>query len=171
MQSQLQNFLGDDTDNSRNDLFRNILLKKNQQNPDISLYSELLLWYAIQQKDFDQAFIQAKALDRRNNEGGQRLFNLARLSASNASYDVAMEAYSYVLKKAKDPDLIITSRVELLNTEFLKTTATQGYKKEALKTLSNKYETTLKELGRNVQTITLLRDLAHIEAFYLGRSD
>lgn len=171
VQSQLQDFLGDDPDNSRNDLFRIILLKKNQKNPDISLYSEFLLWYAIQQKDFDQAFIQAKALDRRNNEGGQRLFNLARLSASNANYDVAVEAYNYVLKKAKDPDLIITSRVELLNTEFLKTTATQGYKIEAIKILSNKYETVLWELGRNVQTIPLVRDLAHIEAFYLYRSD
>lgn len=171
VQSQLQNFLGDDPDNSRNDLFRNILLKKNQKNPDISLYSELLLWYAIQQKDFAQAFIQAKALDRRNNEGGQRLFNLARLSASNANYDVALEAYNYVLKKAKDPNLIITSRVELLNTEFLKTTATQGYKIELIKILSNKYETALRDLGRNVQTIPLVRDLAHIEAFYLDRSD
>ena len=171
VQSQLQNFLGDDPDNLRNALFRNILLKKNQQNPDISLYSELLLWYAIQQKDFDQAFIQAKALDRRNNEGGQRLVNLARLSASNANYDVALEAYNYVLKKAKDPDLLITSRVELLNTEFLKTTATPGYKIEALKLLSNKYENTLRELGRNVQTIPLVRNLAHIEAFYLDNAD
>jgi tetratricopeptide (TPR) repeat protein len=171
VQSQLQNFLSDDADNSRNDLFRNTLLKKNQQNPDISLYAELLLWYAIQQKDFNQAFIQAKALDRRNSEGGLRLINLARLSVSNANYDVAIEAYNYVLKKAKDPDLLITGRIELLNTEFLKTTQTRGYNKEGLTTLSNKYETALRELGRNAQTIPLVRDLAHIQAFYLDRSD
>jgi tetratricopeptide (TPR) repeat protein len=171
VQSQLQTFLGDDADNSRHDLFRNILLKKNQQNPDLSIYSELLLWYAIQEKDFAQAFVQAKALDRRMNEGGQRLFNLARLSASNKDYDVAIEAYNYVIKKAKDPDLLVTSRVELLNTEFLKTTANQGYKIEAITELGNKYRTALSELGRNVQTIPLVRDLAHIEAFYLDRSD
>jgi tetratricopeptide (TPR) repeat protein len=171
VQSQLQTFLGDDADNTRNDLFRNILLKKNQQNPDINLYSEMLLWYAIQQKDFAQAFVQAKALDRRMNEGGQRLFNLARLSASNKSYDVAIEAYSYVIKKTKDADLLLTSRVELLNTEFQKTTANQGYKIEAIKELGNKYRIAITELGRNVQTIPLVRDLAHIEAFYLNRSD
>lgn len=171
VQSQLQTFLGDDADNSRHDLFRNILLKKNQQNPDLSLYSELLLWYAIQEKDFAQAFVQAKALDRRMNEGGQRLFNLARLSASNKNYDVAIEAYSYVIKKAKDPDLLVTSRVELLNTEFHKTTANQGYKIEAISELGNKYRAAIGELGRNVQTIPLVRDLAHIEAFYLDRSD
>ena len=171
VQSQLQTFLGDDADNTRNDLFRNILLKKNQQNPDINLFSEMLLWYAVQQKDFAQAFVQAKALDRRMNEGGQRLFNLARLCVSNKSYDVAIEAYTYVIRKAQAPDLLISSKVELLNTEFLKTTANQGYNIDAIKELGNKYRIALSELGRNEQTIPLVRDLAHIEAFYLFRSD
>jgi len=171
VQSQLQTFLGDDADNSRHDLFRGILLKKNQQNPDQGIYSELLLWYSIQEKDFAQAFVQAKALDRRLNEGGQRIFSLARLSASNKDYDVAIEAYNYVIKKAKDHDMLVTSRVELLNTEFLKTTATQGYKTEAIRDLGGKYRAAITELGRNVQTIPLVRDLAHIEAFYLDNSD
>ena len=171
VQSQFQTFLGDDADNTRHDLFRNILLKKNQQNPDLSLYSELLLWYSIQEKDFAQAFIQAKALDRRMNEGGKRLFDLARLSASNKDYNVAIEAYNYVIKKAKDPDLLVTSQVELLNTEFQKTIADPGYKLEAIKELGNKYRIALTELGRKTQTVPLVRDLAHIEAFYLDRSD
>jgi tetratricopeptide (TPR) repeat protein len=171
VQSQFQTFLGDDADNTRHDLFRTTLLKKNQQNPDLTIYSELLLWYSMQEKDFAQAFIQAKALDRRLNEGGQRLFNLARLSASNKDFDVAIEAYNYVIKKAKDPDLLLTSRVELLNTEFQKTTSTQGYKTETIRELGNKYRAALTELGRNVQTVPLVRDLAHIEAFYLDHSD
>ena len=171
VQSQLQNFLADDPDNSRNTLFRNNLLKKNQQNPDISLFAEMLLWYAIQQKDFSQAFIQAKALDRRYNEGGQRVLTLARLSASNANFDIAMEAYNYVLRKSTDPDLVIACRIELLNTEFLKTTTIQGYKKEVIQGLSSKYETALRQLGWNIQTIPLVKDLAHIEAFWLSRSD
>ena len=171
VQSQLQNFLADDPDNSRNTLFRNNLLKKNQQNPDISLFAEMLLWYAIQQKDFSQAFIQAKALDRRYNEGGQRVLILARLSASNANFDIAMEAYNYVLRKSTDPDLVIACRIELLNTEFLKTTTIHGYKKEVIQGLSSKYETALRQLGWNIQTIPLVKDLAHIEAFWLSRAD
>jgi len=52
VQNRLQAWLSDDVDNSKNDTYRAVLLKKSQQNPDELLYNEFLLGHSKQQKDF-----------------------------------------------------------------------------------------------------------------------
>jgi len=42
------------------------LLKRIQRSPDKIIFSELLIWHYLQQKDFQGAITQSKALDRRN---------------------------------------------------------------------------------------------------------
>jgi hypothetical protein len=118
VQNRLQAWLSDDVDNSKNDTYRSILLEKTQQSPDEILYNELLLWHSVQQKDFPFALKQAKALDRRYGENGQRIFDLAALCVSNENYEAAIDGYSYIIKKNADKDLVMRSRIELINTEF-----------------------------------------------------
>ena len=118
VENRLQAWLSLDIYNEKNEAFRTLLLKRTQQNPDDIIYAELLLWYSIQQKDFSLALIQAKALDRRYAETGKRIIDLARLAVSNKDYDVAIDAYNYVIRKNADADLVLSGRIELLNTEF-----------------------------------------------------
>ncbi|MEO1436681.1 MAG: tetratricopeptide repeat protein, partial [Bacteroidota bacterium] len=46
-----------------------------QEEPDVLVYPEMLIWMFIQQKDFKSALRQVKALDRRLEENGNRVFN------------------------------------------------------------------------------------------------
>jgi len=171
VQNRLQAWLADDVDNSKNDTYRAVLLKKTQQHPDEILYNELLLWHSIQQKDFPFALQQAKALDRRYGENGDRIFQLATLCVSNESFDAALDGYKYIIKKNADKELVMRSRIELINTEFKQYKSTYSTDNIKLLQMKQEYNKLLDELGKNTVTILLMLNLAHLQAFYLGETD
>jgi len=167
--SMIQNTLSEDPDGTKSDLFRIALLKRIQEFPDKIFYSEMLIWYSIQQKDFKTALIQAKALDRRFGEQGERVFELGMLSASNEDYDAASDAFSYVIKKGESAELYLSARIELLNVMFMKNTAGYVTDKAALMALEQQFRQLLDELGHNSTTLSLMRNMAHLQAFYLNK--
>ena len=171
VQNRLQAWLSDDVDNSKNDTYRAVLLKKSQQHPDEILYNELLLWHSIQQKDFPFALLQAKALDRRYGEDGQRVFDLAALCVSNESFEAAIDGYKYIIKKNSDKELVVRSRIELINTEFKQYKNSYSQDKSRLLLMRQEYSSLLDELGKNAFTIPLILNLAHLQAFYLDETD
>jgi tetratricopeptide (TPR) repeat protein len=170
VQNRLQALLSDDSDNSKNDIFHAVLLKKNQQNPDEILYNELLLWHSVQQKDFPFALLQAKALDRRYGESGQRVFDLAALCVSNENYVAAIDGYKYIIKKNSDKELVMRSRIELINTEFSQYKFSFSQENNKLLLIKQEYALLLDELGKTSFTIPLILNLAHLQAFYLGET-
>ena len=99
IQNKLQNVLNDDPDQTVSKILRKSLLKRIQRHPDKLYFSEMLLWLTIQEKDFELAFGQAKSIDRRMNEDGGRIIELAGLCIANKDFDVAIDAYKYILKK------------------------------------------------------------------------
>lgn len=171
VENRLQNWLSDDVENTKNDTYRAVLMKKLQQHPDEIIYNELLLWHSIQQKDFSFALIQAKALDKRYGEDGQRVFELAALCVSNESYDAAMDGYKYIIKKNTDKELVMQCRIELINTEFKQFQKTYSHDKNKLLLMKQEYSALLGELGKTPFTIQLIVNLAHLEAFYLSGTD
>src|SRR3569832_939423 len=58
VQNILQSRLGNDPDGTRNNLLRQALLRRIQHNPEQSVFSEMLIWLFVQQKDFESAYIQ-----------------------------------------------------------------------------------------------------------------
>lgn len=171
VQNRLQAWLSDDVDNSKNDTYRKILLKKSQQNPDEILYNELLLWHSIQQKDFQLAILQAKALDRRYGENGKRIFDLAALCVSNENYDAAIDGYKYIIKKNSSDELVMRSRIELINTQFIQYKESFSQDKNRLLLMKQEYIQLIDEIGKTPFTIPLIMNLAHLQAFYLGETD
>ena len=171
VQNRLQAWLSDDVDNTKNDTYHSVLLKKSQQNPDEILYNELLLWHSIQQKDFPFALLQAKALDKRYGESGQRIVDLAALCVSNESLDAAMDGYKYIIKKNANRELVMRSRIELINTEFRQYKNSFSPDKTRLIQMKQEYSLLLDELEKNAFTIPLMLNLAHLQAFYLSEID
>lgn len=57
-------YVTDDSENEYNIGLRRMLLKRSQNNPQ-NYWNQLLSWLYIQQKDFEKALIQEKALHRR----------------------------------------------------------------------------------------------------------
>ncbi len=170
VESKFQDLLLDDADNSKNDIFKNTLLQRVKKDADVKSYSLLLLWYFIQEKEFTTAVIQAKAIDKRFGEDGDRLVMLGRIAASNGNYDDAIDCYDYVItKKGVLSPYYQTSLVEKLQTKYLKITAATSPEKADLESLEKEYNDLLIYNDQTDFGLQLIKNLAHLQAFYLDK--
>ena len=171
VRSYLQNLLAKDDDNSKNELFRKMLLEYVQRSPDKVYFSELLWWYSIQQKDFELALIQGKALDRRLKEDGSRILDLANLAVSNGNFDVADEAYNYIIAKGSSNPNFEAAKREQLHTRYVRLTGDPASTQVKLGELKKAMVAELDRWGDDPRAVRLATDLAHLDAFFLKSPD
>ncbi|MCX6245543.1 MAG: tetratricopeptide repeat protein [Bacteroidetes bacterium] len=171
VEDRLQYDLANDPDESKNEMFRKYLLELAQKNPEKTYYSEMLWWYSVQQKDFELALIQARSLDRRLGEDGGRVFQLAKMAISNQEYTAAIEAYKYLVSKGKEFPYYYESRTELLNTRFLLMTYHPNPALKELTELEKEFKAELEITDNHAQWVALTKNLAHLDAFYLGKNE
>lgn len=164
VQGHLQLYLENDTDY---DLVKQALLKKSKEFPGNDAYSEMLIWVYVQRKDFDNAFIQTKALDKRYKEEGRRLIDLGYLAISNEKFDAAAPIFSYVTSIGKEKPFYINSRLGLLEAKNKKIFYSGNYTDLDLKTLEKDYYDFLAEFDRNYFSASAERELARLQAYYL----
>lgn len=165
VQNTLNRVIGFETENKYTEVLREELLKRSQKNSSNELYPEMLIWMYMKQNRFDLALMQVKALDKRNREDGSRVLNLARLAMNNYQYDIAIEAYEYVKKKGQDNYYFLEATTGLLDAYKQKITHTV-YDNEAIINLVSEYNSTLDDLGRRSLTAGIMKDLAHVKAYY-----
>ncbi|MCS6933880.1 MAG: tetratricopeptide repeat protein [Chitinophagales bacterium] len=130
-------------------------------------FIDLLTWIYIQNKDFESALLQMKALDKRKNENGFRVLNIARMAQAEGDYDNAIAGYEYVVNKGTGNSLYFTARTELLNCRKEKIAKNINYTQEDLLALKNDYLTFINENGRNFRTAQSMKELADLMGFYL----
>jgi tetratricopeptide (TPR) repeat protein len=170
VQNVMQDKFNKNTDPKKNEILKNELLRRIQKDGDRTVFSELLLWMFIQQKEFDAALVQAKALDKRKKEEGTRVMALASICVSNEAYDIAIKCYQYVIKLGPDSYFFQNARLEMLSAMNKKITRKGSWTKADLQDLEKQYKETLHDLGHAASTAKTMQDLAHLEAFYLDHT-
>jgi tetratricopeptide (TPR) repeat protein len=170
VQNRLQHSLSNDPENLKTEALRKGLIMQVQKNPDDIATTEMLVWLSLQLKDFESALIQAKALDRRLSEDGQRVFALGQMSVGNGDYKTATDAFTYVMERTSDPSLRIIAEVELLKSEYELLSSAWPVDENKMNRLAEKYRVSIKAGEGNALTWPLIRNLAHIEAFYLNNT-
>jgi tetratricopeptide (TPR) repeat protein len=171
VQNRLQSSVYADKENNLIGILKSQLIKRIQKNPDRKIFSELLIWLYLQDKDYENAFIQCSALDKRLKEDGSRLIELANQAVINKDYDVALKAYQYVIDKGKSNSWYVDARSDYMNTLYNKIIEQPGVKKSDVEDLEKLLQTTLNELGRSKSTFSLIKAIAFIQAFYLNKAD
>jgi len=169
VQNRLQTAMTRDIDNALPDIVRESLLVRYQETPDKVYLNELLLWLSIQQKDFAFAFVQAKSLDRRFNEDGYRVYEVAEMALSNSDYSAALESYQYILDKGVSSPMYLPGLIGFLETRYQQISHNIRIEEKEMVELEEAYNEAIEEFGVHQQTIQLLRDLAHIQAFHLNK--
>jgi len=144
------------------------LLKKSKEFPGNESFSEMLIWLYVQRKDFDNAFIQVKAIDKRYKEEGRRLIELGELAISNEKFDAATTIFVYVSSLGKEKSFYINSRIGMLEAKNKKIFYTGNYTENDLKILEKDYTDFLSEFGHTYFSATAQRDLARLEVYYLN---
>ncbi len=171
VQNALQTTLSPDEDGDKKKLLKTLLVERIQKKPDSEIYAEMLIWVYVQEKNFNGAFLQAKALDRRQKEDGKRIDALAKLCVENKDYETAIKCYKYLISKGDENYYYISSKIDLVDVYNKKITGHNNYTQEDLEHLEQLYNSTLLELGKTPSTATLLRGLAHLKAFYMHNTD
>lgn len=138
-----------------------------QKQADNESFVDFLTWIYIQNKDFEGAIVQMRALDKRKNENGYRVLNISHIAQTEGFYDDAIKGYDYVVKKEPRSNLYFEARTELLNCRKEKIAKTINYTQEDLLGLKSDYIAFLTENGKTPQTATSLKELADLEGFYL----
>ena len=155
----------------QNALLKQELIKLIQKYTNKPVFSELLIWVYMQEGNYSAALIQTKALDRRLNENGDRLINLAAIALSNQKLDVAVEAYEYVIEKGKKGPFYTEARISLMEVLRMKLYNSVNYTQNDVIKLKRAYLNAVGDLFLNGRTSKIYRDFAHLEAFYLNNAD
>ena len=153
-----------DVDGSVTEDMRFALLRKTQEKPDDVMFAELLVWFALQMKDYEIALNQEIAIDRRLNDREYDIIYLARIARDNEQYDIAINAYDYLIKKSKEgafyPEAVVgLTEVKYINSEYDNS--------EFEKRIENECQ----ELGINDMTIPILIIRTDILAFRLKETE
>lgn len=143
------------------------LYTKVQRAPANEDYIDLLTWVYIQNKDFEGALVQVKALDKRKNESGYRVLNIARMAQTEGFYSDAISGYEYIIAKGKENSLYFQARTELLNCRKEKISKNLNYTQEDLLGLKNDYLSFIDDNGKGFRTAQSMKELADLEGFYL----
>ena len=152
------------------DILRQKLLVRIQKKPNETVYSEMLIWLFIQKKNFSAALIQVQALDKREDAQGRRVFELGEICVENKEYETARKAFQYILQLGEDLQFYYQAEKALLNTRFLEVTTFRTYSKEELDATIIEYEKALVRAGKRRATLSLIIELAHIQAFYSNQA-
>lgn len=160
IQFQLARFITEDSNENFNETLKKALLIRVQKTQDI-FWNEYLSWFYVQMKEYEKAFIQQKAIYKRNPESFSNIINLAQLAIEEKDTETAKEIFNFILLNTKDLDLQIKSNAYLLDLKIAKATP-QDYP-----AILQEINILLKQYGESPFTLSLLKLKAHFVTFNL----
>ena len=168
----LQNSLGynEETGGFKNPLLKEELQKRIQKNPDKIAFIEFLIFVQLQQKDFYGAFIQSKSLDKRLNEDGQRMYELAKLFVTNKQWSVSKQCFDYLILKGPSNLFFDAATIDKLSVEFLSLTESSLTQREAFISLEVNLLKANEKYKNSYLSSGLIKDIASLKAYYLDKS-
>lgn len=164
IQNQLTRFMTEDADVTFNESLRKALILRTQKSQDV-YWNDYLSWFYVQQKEYGKAFIQQKAIYKRNPETFFNIVNLAQLAIEEGDKDTAKEIFLFVLDNTKDLDLLIQSHTYLMQMRI--DTATE----KEYAAVDAEMDLLLKEFGISPYSLSLQIQQAHFKTFYLKNSE
>lgn len=163
IQNQLTRFMQEDASVGFQETLKKALLLRAQKNPDL-FWNQMLSWYYVQQREYAKAFIQEKAIYKRNPESLANIINLAQLAHDEGSKSTAQDIFGFILENSKDIELLVKSHCYLLQMRIESAQAAD------LPLITTDFETLLKRFGQTPFTLPLQKSYAHYLAFNLQQA-
>ena len=164
IQNQLSRFMTEDGNDNFNDSLKKALLIRTQKTQDI-YWNEFLSWYFVQQKEYGKAFIQQKAIYKRNPESFGNIVNLGEMAIDDNDQDSAKEILTFVLENTNDLELLIQAHTYLMEMKIDHATD-----KDYL-AITAELDKLIKEFGVSPYTLSLLELEADFTAFHLNNPE
>jgi tetratricopeptide (TPR) repeat protein len=161
----LDDFVTSDPENENNIKLKKVLLKHAQQDPDL-LWNDLLSWLFVQQKEYNSAFRQEKAIFKRM-EGGtiQRLVNLGDLALNDNENEIAKSIFEYISEKSFDEVIRLNAQLNLIDIQLM------DESKKTVSEIDALFKSLVETHGYKSQTLQLQIAYANFLTFKMDRPE
>ena len=160
IQNQLARYITEDGDTNFSDALRKALILRVQKNQDL-FWNHYLSWYYVQQKEFSKAFIQEKAIYKRNPESLTNIINLIQLAIEEEDADTANEMLNFVIENTQDLELLVQAHSYILKLKIDKA------QEKDFPAINSELDRLLAEYEITPFTLSLQLIQAHFVAFNL----
>lgn len=160
IQNQLTRYMSKDGDSKFNESLRKALIVRVQKNQDV-FWNQFLSWFYMQQKEFGKAFIQEKAIYKRNPESLTNILSLGQMAIEEGDQEVAIEVMNYVLENTTDVDLLVQANSYLLQMRMEKA------QEKDFAAIDAQFGILLKQYGISPVTLPLQLKQAHFASFIM----
>ncbi|MFW6302356.1 MAG: tetratricopeptide repeat protein [Bacteroidales bacterium] len=170
VQTRLQRLAARDIDESLNPILEQALISRIQNNPDKTVFSEMLIWQYVQTGQYNAAKNQAIALDRRRDEQGKRLYELGKMASKNDKKEVAADCFEYVYQFGRTSPYYFASKLIELSDTYTSLRQENHVDNQMATDLAEDIKRVRAEAPRKLHyQLTVL--LVRIQAFYLDKED
>ena len=153
-------FITEDKTQENNISLRKALLKRIQSNPNL-LWNQLLSWLFIQQKEYNKAFAQEKAIYKRELLSLESVVDLAIITIDEQENEIARNVLEFVINNSQEAEMILDAHQLQLTLDTKSAVDKKDYK-----TIDERYQQLFQEFGRGQQTLNLQIAYGHFLAFY-----
>lgn len=149
-------YITEDTENEYNILLKKALLIRSQNNPQNS-WNQLLSWLYMQQNEYDKAFVQEKALYKRNAEGLDNIIDVGSIAFENNDFNAAKNCFNFVLENSHEMDTELTAKLFLLQISI--------ESNDEIASIEEQFNQLFKQYGINLATMNIQVVYAEFNAF------
>lgn len=153
------------------EILEKLLYREVQHYPDIEVYSDLLIWVMLQQKNFYGAFVQARAYDRRFKTSGARCMEVAKVALDNKDFPHAAQIFSYVVKTFGDGENSLDAQLGYIQSREARIRETFPVEKDSVRNLMTAYEAFIDGNPQHVVALEASRSMATMYAEFLEQPD
>ena len=162
VQNQLSYFLQEDTEGTFLASLKKELLLRTQQNQAL-FWNQFLSWLYIQQKEYSKAFIQEKAIYKRNPESFEDIIQLAQLCINDNDNETANNIFQFIIDNTSDEETILISNYYILKNQIEKA------KPEEYPIIQQKLNSLLTQFGASPYALDLKLLSAQFYTFQLNQ--
>ena len=159
VQNYLSRFISEDANGTFTTYLKKALLTKTQKTPD-NYWNQFLSWLYVQQKEFGKAFIQERAIYKRNPESFYNIVALAQLAIIDKQNEDAAVILQFVLENTQDVGLQMQAH------HFLMQMKIESANIAEYETIQNELNLLLKKYGISPYSLNLQILTAHFDSFY-----
>ena len=164
IQNQFSRFMTDEGDAGFSANLRKALITRTQKNQDV-YWNQFLSWFYTQQKEFGKAFVQEKAIYKRNPESLNAIIILAQLAIDEKDDSTATTILEFVLENTTEIELLVQANTYLMQVK-IDTTSEKDWPN-----LETELSALISKYGISPFTLSLQLMQAHFLTFNLKKPE
>lgn len=165
--NQIMRMISDD----RQDQIERALLNQAAAHPSDVKILELLYDFYLKAQNYYEALIQARSIDRKLKEYGERVYKLAETLQNNEQYDLSNEALDYIIDNYEESRYYYDAYIQRAKNFELKALSAVPVDTADIRSAVKNYDQLLDKFGRLPQLYEAMHRKARLVVFYLDDLD